>query len=203
MSDKPRTDTQGSAYQSDDDRQREQLAGTTQHDDTAQHGHDQSSSGGGGEGQGALKPALQRARHALEEGVERQAQHLQERARNTGEQISEALGAAAQRLDSEQSWLAAPAQDLAQSVRRLTAQGLGSPAEMKARVTDFARRHPAWALAGAVAIGFVAARFLKTTSSSSKSDRHRFVDRDEDEEAGRAERPDAVQGMESGERFHG
>ncbi len=43
MSDKPRTDTQGSAYQSDDDRQRQQPGGTTPHDDTAQHGHDQGS----------------------------------------------------------------------------------------------------------------------------------------------------------------
>jgi len=209
MSDKPRTETQGSAYRSDDDRQ--QQSGDTQQQystdqyGNAQRGTDQGGSEGDDGREGALKPALQRARHALEEGVERQAQHLQERARNTGEQLSEALGAAAQALGSEQSWLAGPAQDLAQSVRRLTARGLGSPAEMKARVTDFARRHPAWALAGAVAVGFAAARFLKTTSTSSDSDQHRLVDHDrnEDEEAGRAERPEAVPGAQSGERFHG
>ncbi|HKY95443.1 MAG TPA: hypothetical protein VJL84_09060 [Kiloniellales bacterium] len=164
---------------------------------TDQYGNDQD----GGQ-QGALKPALQRARHALEEGVERQAQHLQERARNTGEQISEALGAAARTLSSEQSWLAGPAEDLAHSVRRLTARGLGSPGEMKARVTDFARRHPAWTLAGAVAIGFAAARFLKTTSTSRDSEQHRFADRDS-EETGRAERPEAVLGAQAEERFHG
>ena len=213
MSDKPRTDMHGSARETDADRQRQTSGSTQQQFSTNQYGNDQ---GGNDQGsndqagndqgdaqQGALKPALQRARHALEEGVERQAQHLQERARNTGQQISQALGAAAQTLNSEQSWLAGPAQDLAQSVRRLTAQGLGSPSEMKARVTDFARRHPAWALAGAVAVGFAAARFLKTTSSSSDSDHHRFVDHDEEEEAGRAERPDAVSGAPSGERFYG
>jgi hypothetical protein len=216
MSDKPRTDMQGSARETDNDRQRQQPGGTQQQYSTDQYGDDRGGNGQagndeggndeGGDGQqGALKPALRRARHALEEGVERQAQHLQERARNTGEQISEALGAAAKTLDGDQSWLAGPAQDLAQSVRRLTARGLGSPAEMKARVTDFARRHPAWALAGAVAVGFAAARFLKTTSSASDSDHHRFVDHDpnEAEEAGLAERPDAVPGAQSGERFHG
>lgn len=218
MSDKPRTDTEGSAHGSGDDRR--QQSGVThsadRHDqdrdhdrqdhdrhDHDRHDHDRESHGDERSGQeGALKPALQRARHALEEGVERQAQHLQDRARNTGEQISEALGAAARTLSGDQSWLAGPAQDLAQSVRRLTSQGLGTPAEMKARVTDFARRHPAWTLAGAVAIGFVAARFLKTTGSAPDSDHHRFVDR-EQEESGMAERPDAVPGAQHESRYHG
>lgn len=201
MSDKPRTDTQGSAAGTGDDR-RQQYSTDQQGDD---QGRERSGDQGAEERDGqerALKPALQRARHALEEGVERQAKHLQERARNTGEQISEALGAAAKTLDHDQSWLAGPAQDLAQSVRRLTAQGLGSPAEMKARVTDFARRHPAWTLAGAVAIGFVAARFLKTTGGASDSDHHRFIDR-ENAEGSLAERPGAVPGAQSEERFHG
>ena len=239
MSDKPQ---QGSGYRSDDNRQSQQ-SGSTQHAsdrfgnaqtgdaqtgstqqgrDNAQQGREhqdrehqdrERESGEGGKEGGPLRPALQRARHAIEEGVERQAQNLQERARNTGEQISDAIGAAARRLDHDESWLAGPAQDLAQSVQRLTARGLGSPAEMKERVVDFARRHPAWALAGAVAVGFAAVRFLKATGSgggsASSGEHHRFTDRDESDaqQAGLAERPDAVQGAARGteqrERFHG
>lgn len=211
MSDKPRTDWRSPSPGPDENEAQQQSRaqpagqmhpsrGGTQADDTDQP-----------EG-ASLKPVLERAKHALEDGVERQARHLQDRARNTGDQISEALGAAARTLRSDESWLAAPAQDLAQSVRRLTARGLGSPAEMKQRITDFARQHPAWALAGAVAIGFAAARFLKTGSNSSAHDEQGAStdDRQNDdfaqhqpEEAGLAERPEAVPGAPAGGSFHG
>jgi hypothetical protein len=148
-----------------------------------------------------LKPALRRARDRLEEGAEHEAERLSQNALNTGEQLGHALSAAASSLREEASWLAGPAQDLAQSVERLTARGLGSPAEMKARLTDFARRHPAWALAGVVALGFGAARLLK--SGAEAETRPTREASPKEQQAGRSETPEAVAGAEMGGYAHG
>ncbi len=136
--------------------------------------------------------------------MERQAQHLQERARNTGEQISEALGAAAQRLDSEQRL--AGGTGAGPGAKRAPADRAGPGVSGGDEGT---RRPPT--LHGVIPPGPWPGRWrsaswppaLKTTSSASDSNQHRFVDRDEDEEAGRAERPDAVPGAQSGERSYG
>jgi hypothetical protein len=148
-----------------------------------------------------LKPALREARHRLEESAERGAERLTESALNTGEQLGQALSAAAKSLRDKESWLAGPAQELAQSVQRLTARGLGSPAEMKARLGDFARLHPAWALAGAVVLGFGAARLLKSGGEAEPAAAHEPSS--EEQQSGRSETPDAVPGTQSGGYAHG